>query len=169
MPHGRSAELVTAPLPHRVAARFIDLAIGLVVLVGLAQLDLGTSGGGRFLEFSDIHGLDSRTEFLIWGIFSFSWSTLWIATRQATPGKLLLGLRFVDPLATGTGVTFSTAVNRSVNKLVPAIGWFAVTLGEDMIVFTTLIIGAASFVLVVVDDEHRTLMDRMASTTVIKR
>lgn len=169
LPAGRSAQLVIAPLPQRFAARLIDLGIGVVVLVGLAQLDLGTPGGGRVPEFGDIHRLDSRIEFLIWGIFSFSWSTLWIATRQATPGKLLLGLRFVDPLATGTGVTFSTAVNRSVNKLVPAMGWFAVTLGEDMILFTTMIIAAASFVLVVVDDRYRTLMDRVASTTVIKR
>ena len=163
------AEIVIAPLPLRFAARIIDLAIVLVGLIGLALLDLGIPESVRGSEFIPASRLDSRTEFLIWGVLSFSWSTLWIATCQATPGKRLLGLRFEDPLAVGNGVTLATAVNRSINKLTPILGTFAVSLGEDMIVFTTLIIAAASFTLVVADDNNRTLMDRIANTTVTKR
>jgi len=164
-----AAEIVNAPLPLRFAARAIDLGIVLIALVVIAMFDLGTPEGVLDGEFLSVRRFDSRIEYLLWGLFSFSWSTLWIATCQATPGKRLLGLRFQDPLAVGGGVTLATAVNRSINKLTPVIGGFAVTLGEDMVLFTSLLVGAASFTLIVADENNRTVMDRIANTTLIKR
>ena len=101
-PHVASDQ--SAPSPAvRIGARLLDLLIVFIFLVVLILIGPGTpeslGGGSISLDISfGSQRLDSRAEFLIWGLFSFAWSTGWIATTGATPGKRLLDMKIVDCL-----------------------------------------------------------------------
>gem|GEM_PF-3239417 len=56
---------------------------------------------------------------------SFAWSTVWIKTRSATPGKMLAKLPIVEA-ATGDAPSTKIAALRSVNKLLAIAGTISV-------------------------------------------
>ena len=78
-----------------------------------------------------------------------------------TPGKLILGLRVAradnGAHPPGWGKAALRALNRVV-ALVPVVGFLVVVL-----------VGLVSLIMLFSDDQHRTVMDRIASTVVVKK
>lgn len=163
-----------APTPmNRMGARAIDLFIMLVILAVLVLLDLGTpelrsDSINVDLDLGE-QALDSRLEYLVWGIVSFLWSAGWLAARGATPGKLAMKLRVFDE-NTLEPVMLKTAAVRSANKLLPIFGFLSVDTGEIAVgVVGMLVIGLTSLVMLLSDKRGRTVMDRLSKTRVVQK
>jgi len=102
-------------------------------------------------------------------VVTFAWSTVWIKTRSATPGKMLAKLPIVEA-ATGDAPSTKIAALRSPNKLLPIAGLISVDAGEiAVVVVGTTILGFISLILLNSDPERRTVMDRLSGTRVLRR
>lgn len=163
-----------ASIGKRMGARVVDFIILIVFVCVLVALGLASSdaGGGAVSVSIDLgeQSLDSRLEFLLWGLFSFGWSTAWLAAVGATPGKALFGMKVVT--SDLGAIDPKTAVLRSVNKLLPVLGIISVDAGEfGSMVLGFLLIGAPSLVMLFADRDkgNRTVMDRLAGTHVVNR
>lgn len=156
----------------RIGARLIDfviiaiLAIALFVPVITDVIDsidaLGpnpTDSQVQDVITDAVEGNFSRIATL--GVVGILWDFLWVAFAGGTPGKLMLGLRVARP---DTGVSppgFGKAALRSLNRLlslIPGLGGLVIGL-----------VGLVSLVMLFSDDQHRTVMDRIATTVVIKK
>ncbi len=104
---------------------------------------------------------DNFSRFAILGLGSILWDFLWVALAGGTPGKLMLGLRVARPDTGESPPGFAKAALRSLNRLlslIPGFGGLIVGL-----------VGLASLIMLFSDDQHRTVMDRIATTVVIKK
>ena len=167
------ANLNLASTGSRIGARFIDIVIGLVILLILifpfisALLDgfdaLGPNPTGEQIERVVEDALEEAgsTRFLIFAVVSVLWDFIWVGLFGATPGKLILGLRVANRDNGTTPPGWGAAALRSLNRLVgfiPGIGSII-----------TLLIGLVSLIMLFVDEKNRTVMDFAAKTLVIKK
>lgn len=169
-PQGPSLSLASAG--SRIGARLIDFVIAIVV--GLIFLIPFISGVIDDFDALGPNPTDAQIErvvtdaveddlgsLAIFGIVGLLWDFVWVGLFGGTPGKLMLGLRVAradnGAHPPGWGKAALRALNRVVG-LVPAIGSLVV-----------LLIGLVSLVMLFSDSQHRTVMDRIASTVVIKK
>lgn len=83
-----------------------------------------------------------------------------VAYRGGTPGKLLLGLR----ITTSDGITSPPGFVRAFRRSLPAVlGWLP-TIGPVI----NIVLPVIALVMVVSDDENRSLYDRIADTRVVR-
>lgn len=83
-----------------------------------------------------------------------------VAVRGGTPGKLMLGLRITLEDSTTTPPGFGRAARRAIPNLIGIIPVLGGVVG--------ILVPLASFVMVLSDDEHRSVYDRVADTRVIR-
>jgi uncharacterized RDD family membrane protein YckC len=156
----------------RIAARLIDFLIALIIGFALLvpaitdlvdDIDaLGPDPSQAQVEdvLSDVIE-DNIGRLAIFSIVGVLWDFLWVGVFGGTPGKLILGLRVaradngVSP--PGWGKAALRALNRVV-ALVPGLGGLIAGL-----------IGLVSLIMLFSDDQNRTVMDRIASTVVVKK
>ena len=170
---GPQQELRLASAGSRVVARLIDMVIGLVILaIVAAPLVTGIIDDVDALGPSPTDAqieeviTDAVTEALsgrlaVFGVVAVFWDFLWVALFGGTPGKLILGLRVAtnDTLQRPPG--WGRAALRSLNRvvgLVPILGGLV-----------TSLVALASLVMLFVDDQRRTVMDRIGKTVVVKK
>lgn len=168
----QQAMLRLASAGSRVGARLIDIVIGLIVagillvplITGIIDdLDaLGPNPSDAQIERVLTDAIEGNFgAFGILAAVAVLWDFVWVGLFGGTPGKLMLGIRVaradngVHP--PGWGKALLRALNRIIG-FVPVIG--------SLIVF---LIGLVSLIMLFSDDQHRTVMDRIASTVVIKK
>jgi len=171
-PGGYGAQVTLAGPGARIGARVIDVIVTAIVSVlFLLPTILG------FIDDLDALGpnpSDSQVENLITDAFQDNaavlliivavgllWDFLWVGLFGGTPGKLMLGLRVARPDNGAYPPGWGKAALRALNRLVG----FIPGLGPIIV----LLVGLVSLILLFVDDKHRTVMDRIASTVVIKK
>ncbi len=156
----------------RIGARLIDFLIALIIGVALLvpaitdlvdDIDaLGPNPTNAQVEdvLTDVVE-DHIGSLAIFSIVGVLWDFLWVGVFGGTPGKLILRLRVaradngVSP--PGWGKAALRALNRVV-ALVPGLGGLVAGL-----------IGLVSLIMLFSDDQNRTVMDRIASTVVVKK
>ncbi len=157
----------------RMGGRVIDAIIVGIISWGVMFLLAPDEVSGMFQGFSGAAPDDtaslpvSLTIFTMF--FGFVWEVSWLTFAGGTPGKLLLGME----VARANGVTWERvgpkeAALRSLNKLLGALS----ALGQAAALVGTLAsvgIGLASLVMLFSDDYHRTVMDRIGGTIVVKK
>lgn len=97
--------------------------------------------------------------------------TAFIALRGATPGKLLLGMRIADRRSSVTPLSWQQAAARSANRVIPVITPVLTAVAPILATLLGLIVMGAAFAslfMLLLGKEHRTVMDRIANTVVIK-
>ena len=156
----------------RIGARLIDFIIAGVifsVLLGGAIVDIvdGIDALGPNPEQAAVERVvedvveDSSARVLLFTAIGVFWDFLWVALLGGTPGKLMLGLRVARADSglspPGWGKAALRALNRVV-ALVPLVGLLAWALT-----------GLASLIMLFADDKRRTVMDRIASTVVVRK
>lgn len=146
----------------RIAARIIDWVIMLIpafVLFGGQILTAFQNGGQGSIEASI--GLGLLGAFInaayYWGMNSFLGGTL---------GKLILGIRIVnsageEPIGPQVGFVRSLMNFRGIIGVIPIVGFISALAG--------FIVGLISLVFLFTDPNHRTVMDRLADTYVVKK
>lgn len=156
----------------RIGARLIDYiilaVIGIILLLPLiGDVVDGVDVLGPNPSNAEVQRVvedalsDNGGRFALLSIIAILWDFLWVAFLGGTPGKLMLGLRVARPDTGETPPGFPKAALRSLNRLVgliPGLGGLV-----------SVLIGLASLIMLFVDDEHRTVMDRVATTVVIKK
>lgn len=156
----------------RIGARLIDFVIAgiiFVILLGSAIGDFtdGLDELGSNPEQAEIQALvediadDYVGRLAAFSLIGILWDFLWVGLLGGTPGKLMLGLRVARADNGVSPPGWAKAALRSLNRvaaLVPVIGSFAV-----------LLTGLASLVMLFADSQHRTVMDRVASTVVVRK
>lgn len=95
---------------------------------------------------------------LVLGLLSFLWWALWVHFKGGTPGKLIVGLRVAK--ADGTTASGAPAFLRAANRLVGIVPFVGLLMW---------VVDLASVVMLFADDRHRTVMDLVAGTVVVKR
>lgn len=174
-PPGASPDSISANLASpgaRVGGRLIDFVIAIIIaaiMFGGAIGDFvdGIDALGPEPQQSEIEDLvndiieDNAGTFLAFGAVGLLWDFLWVGLLGGTPGKLMLGMRVARADNRVSPPGWGKAALRSLNRLVgfiPVLGTFAVPL-----------IGLASLIMLFADDQHRTVMDRVASTVVVRK
>ncbi|MFW5817928.1 MAG: RDD family protein [Planctomycetota bacterium] len=131
----------------RFAAKFID---GIILGV-FNQIVLAVTGLGTFQTYEPAEGDQAIATILISNLVmlaaSCAYNTLFVGAYGGTPGKLLCGLRIVQP--DGTKVSYLRALGRYFAEI---LSWLIFLIGYLMAAF---------------DSQKRTLHDRIASTRVI--
>lgn len=169
---GRATGLRLASPGSRVGARLIDFVllaiIGLVLFLPVINdvID-GIDALGPNPTDSEVRDVvtdvfeDSAGRIALVSIGAVLWDFLWVAIAGGTPGKLMLGLRVARPDTGESPPGFAKAALRALNRLIgliPGLGGLI-----------SLLIGLASLIMLFSDDQHRTVMDRIATTVVIKK
>lgn len=157
----------------RILGRVVDFIILLVILVAFVFLDLGglpdVDPDAQSFQFRiNDHALDTTIEILLWTIFIFVWHAGWTHLTGATPGKHILGMRVADNQTNGVPVSLQQAALRAAHYLIGILGLISVGLGA-LGGGISLLIGLVSLILLFSDDEHRTVMDRVANTLVVDK
>ena len=106
---------------HRVGAQLIDSVLSYLLSVALSLLAamLGLMAGGPEITVEGLEEPSLAATLMLQLILALVVLLFW-ATRQATPGKLLLGLRIVDA-GHGGMPGFGQLVRRYVGYIVSAI------------------------------------------------
>ena len=166
--HARLAEPGT-----RMGGRVIDALILLGLLIGLVLLDIGGTPDAALVDNSDFsftlndRSFDTRLEFGVFAVFGFVWYVLWVHFKGGTPGKLMLGLRVADEATGDTPVSIQQAALRASVYALPLLALISLDLG-DVAQFASFGVGLLSLILLFTDDKHRTVMDRVAKTVVVR-
>jgi uncharacterized RDD family membrane protein YckC len=169
---GLRAHVNLASPGWRLGARLIDLVIA--VIFGLALLipvitdvinnfdALGPSPSDAQVErvVTDAFS-DNVILLLALGVIGGLSDFIWVGLFGGTPGKLILGLRVARSDNGAHPPGWSKAGLRGVNRLVS----FVPIVGSLIV----LLVGLASLIMLFSDGQHRTVMDRIASTVVIKK
>ncbi len=156
----------------RIGARLIDFIIAAIIAIALFvpaitdvidSLDaLGPNPTDSQVQAVITDAIeDNFGRIALLGLIGILWDFLWVAFAGGTPGKLMLGLRVARPDTGESPPGFGKAALRSLNRLlslIPTIGGLI-----------ALLIGLVSLVMLFSDDQHRTVMDRIATTVVIKK
>ena len=159
-----------ASIPHRIAARLADGAIFGIVLTFLHQtwipvvydevtLDAYSTESGS-LAFPSVllDGDIAGTVLLVSVVLGLLWELYWLLSEGASPGKQLLGLYVLDPTSELGRVEPVTALKRVAHRPI------------EIIPFGALILSALSavslFFMFQDRDQHQSVMDRFAGTTV---
>jgi len=148
----------------RIAARIIDF-----VVMFLAALPLVGAQVVSAINDSGNDGIDVTTGVgvgIAAGVVAALYFGLMNTFLGGTVGKLLLGIRIVkadgsEPLGTPTGPMRSLMNILGVITPIPVLGWLATAV--------VWIVGLVSLVFLFTDPEHRTVMDRVANTYVVKK
>ncbi len=148
---------------NRIGARVIDGIVWIVLLLVVAYLVTGTSGIGLRAE-----GV-SYTAHLIATVIGTAlvaaYEVLMVLTRQATLGKVALGLKVArqDGSAPGRNEALLRVVPFALPQLLAALagdlGWLFVVL--------SVLIGVASVVLLFIDPRRQAVWDKLARTVVV--
>lgn len=169
---GGLGRLALASPGSRIGARVIDVIVSIIVfavlliptIIGFVDdLDaLGPNPSDAQVErlITDAFQDNLTVLFIIGGV-GLLWDFLWVGLFGGTPGKLMLGLRVARPDNGAYPPGWGKAALRALNRLigfVPGLGGLIV-----------LLIGLVSLIMLFTDDQHRTVMDRVASTVVIKK
>lgn len=158
---------------NRMLARVIDLLIVLVFIFALILLDLGGSADSLVVENSDLQlningkALDTSLEYGIYVVFLFAWTVGWIHLKGGTPGKLMLKMRVSDATTGQVPVDLKQACLRTANYVLPILGIVSLDAG-DIASTVLFVIGLVSLIMLFVDSQHRTVMDRIAKTVVVQ-
>lgn len=169
---GPTGQISLAGPGSRIGARVIDVVLALIVgaviflplITGL--IDDFDALGPNPTDTQVERILTDRVEdnaaaFLIFAAVALFWDFAWVGLFGGTPGKLILGLRVAradnGAHPPGWGKAALRALNRVV-ALVPVVGFLVVVL-----------VGLVSLIMLFSDDQHRTVMDRIASTVVVKK
>ncbi len=156
----------------RIGARVIDFIIAFVILLILAiplistlvdDIDaLGPNPSDAQVErvFTDAFE-DNATLFIVFAVVGLFWDFFWIGLFGGTPGKLILGLRVARADSGASPPGWGKAALRSLNRLVGLIPGFGFLIA--------LLVGLVSLIMMFSDEEHRTVMDRVASTIVVRK
>lgn len=172
-PAGAPASALNLASPGaRIGGRLIDVIIisiiAIAVFVPVIQdlvrdIDaLGPTPSDADVERIVTDALEDNIARLgIVGLVGLLWDFLWVAFVGGTPGKLILGLRVAAANTAKTPPGIGKAALRSLNRLVTLVPIIGGLVG--------LLVGLASLVMLFSDDQHRTVMDRIASTVVIKK
>jgi uncharacterized RDD family membrane protein YckC len=169
---GRSGQLNLASPGSRIGARFIDLIIALVVgaiflipvITGVIDDldDLGSNPTDTQVERVITDAVeDNISTLVIFGIAGLLWDFVWVGLFGGTPGKLIVGLRVARADNGAHPPGWAKAALRALNRLiglVPGIGGLIV-----------LLVGLISLIMLFSDSQNRTIMDRVASTVVLKK
>ncbi len=145
----------------RIAAAVIDGIIGIIISIpfGIGAAFSAFSGDGADVEINI--GLA-----IVGAIVTAAYWTLMNSYLSGTVGKLVLGLRIVqrdgtEPLGLPVGI------RRSANKILGIVGQIPIL--NIIIGLGLLVLNIVSLVFLFSDEEHRTVMDRIGDTYVIKK
>lgn len=169
---GGTAGLRLASPGSRIGARLIDFVIAIIIAIVLLLpmindvvdgIDaLGPNPTNSQVQTVVENALeDNFGRFALLSVGGILWDFLWVAFAGGTPGKLMLGLRVARPDTGESPPGFGKAALRSLNRLIALIPSFGSLI--------SLLIGLASLIMLFTDDQHRTVMDRIATTVVIKK
>lgn len=156
----------------RIGARAIDIFIIIVISVivlfpAITDIIDGVNAIGPNLTEPQLEqlvtdALDANAgRFVLAFAIGLVWDLAWVSAVGGTPGKLMLGLRVADPVSGASPPGFLKAALRALNRgvgLIPVIGGLLI-----------LLIGLMSLILLFTDDQRRTVMDRIATTVVVKK
>jgi len=156
----------------RIGARLIDviiIVIGTLLLLAPALADLVTDLGNldpnaseaEFNALVEDFAANTGPQIAIAGIAGLLWDFLWVALLGATPGKLILGLRVAKVNTGASPPGWGKAALRAANRAAAMIPLFGGLIGG--------LVGLVSLVLLFSDKQHQTVMDKVASTVVIKK
>ena len=159
-----------ASIPHRIVARIADgaifgIALGFLhqtwipVVYDEATLDsYRTETGSLAFPSVLLDGDIAGTVLLVSVVLAMLWELYWLLSEGASPGKQLLGLYVLDPTSELGRVEPVTALKRVLHRPVEIIPFGVVILGA---------LSAVSLFFMFQDrDQHRSVMDRFAGTTV---
>jgi uncharacterized RDD family membrane protein YckC len=147
----------------RIAAKVIDAIVATLITLpfGAAAIVSAFRNGADGTDFDVNIGLA-----LLGAIVGAAYYTLMNTYMSGTVGKLLLGLRIVkrdgtEPLGIPDGPKRSLVHIVAILAAIPVVGL--------IVSAVTWIIGLVSLVFLFTDPEHRTVMDRVADTYVVKK
>ncbi len=148
---------------NRIGARVIDGIVWIVLLLVVAYLVTGTSGIG--LRADGVSYTAHLVATVIGTALVAAYEVLMVLTRQATLGKVAMGLRVSRPDGTPPGR--NEALLRVVPFVAPqllaalagGLGWLFVVL--------SVLIGVGSVVLLFIDPKRQTVWDKLAKTVVV--
>ncbi len=147
----------------RIAAKIIDAIVATLITLpfGAAAIVSAFRSGADGTDLEVNIGLA-----LVGAIVGAAYYTLMNTYMSGTVGKLLLGLRIVkrdgtEPLGVPDGP------KRSLMHIVAILG--AIPIVGLLVSAVTTIVGLVSLVFLFTDPEHRTVMDRLADTYVVKK
>ena len=145
----------------RIAAYIIDFFIVVIITIpfGAASIASAFQNGGTAVEVNI--GLA-----LIGAIVGAAYYGLMYAFKSATLGKLALGLRIVgedgtEPLGIPAGLIRAGTAMVGILSVIPILGL--------LLQIVVAIVGLVSLVFLFSDNQHRTVMDRVAKTYVVKK
>lgn len=84
-----------------------------------------------------------------------------------TPGKLLMGTRIVDEVSSHN-LTWAKALARTGIRGIGLLGAISVAVGQ-ILGLVVLLIGLASFVMILAQDQRKTVMDMVAGSNVVSK
>ena len=148
---------------NRIGARVIDGIVWIVLLLVVAYLVTGTSGIG--LRAEGVSYAAHLIATVIGTALVAAYEVLMVLTRQATLGKVALGLRVArqDGTPPGSNEALLRVVPFALPQLLAALagglGWLFVVL--------SVLIGVGSVVLVFIDPRRQTVWDKLARTVVV--
>lgn len=156
----------------RIGARVIDIVIALIialiffvpVITGVIDdIDaLGSNPSDSEVEQVLTDAVEDNVGRLaLFSLIGLLWDFLWVGFAGGTPGKLMLGLRVARADNRESPPGWGKAALRSLNRLVGLIPGLGGIIGG--------LVGLASLIMLFVDDQHRTVMDRIATTVVVKK
>jgi uncharacterized RDD family membrane protein YckC len=137
-------ELEYAGFWIRVGASIIDSIIMLIITVPLLIWIYGVQD---FLASEQL--VSGTADFLLSYVFPAVWTVAFWVVKQATPGKMLLGLRIVDA-STGDRISTGKAIGRYISYIP-----------------STLVFGLG-FLWVAFDDRKQGWHDKLAGTLVVR-
>lgn len=162
---------------RRIAARLIDILIGLAVVLVLIlplvtdifdRIDaLGPSPAQADVEAAIEDAVDDfdTGRFLGASVAQFLYEFLMVGFFGGTIGKLALGIRVADKTTGTSPPGFLKAFLRTLNRLLTlVVGTAGAAFGGLF-----LLVGLASLIMLFADRLHRTVMDHVAQTVVIKQ
>ena len=156
----------------RIGARLIDILILAIIAIAffvpvitdvVNDIDaLGSNPSDAQVERIITDAIEDNIGRLgLFGIVGILWDFLWVGLLGGTPGKLMLGLRVARADNGAHPPGWGKAALRALNRLLGLIPGFGGLIAG--------LIGLASLIMLFADNQHRTVMDRVASTVVIKK
>ncbi len=148
---------------NRIGARVIDGVVWIVLLLVVAYLVTGTSGIG--LRAEGVSYAAHLVATVIGTALVAAYEVLMVTTRQATLGKVALGLRVArqDGTPPGRNEALLRVVPFAAPQLLAALagglGWLFVVL--------SVLIGVGSVVLLFIDPRRQAVWDKLARTVVV--
>lgn len=156
----------------RIGARLIDFIIAAILAIAIFVPVIGDvidsiDALGPNPTDSQVQDVvtnaieDNFNRIAVLGIAGILWDFLWVAFAGGTPGKLMLGLRVARADTGASPPGFAKAALRSLNRLLSLIPGFGGLVAA--------LVGLVSLIMLFSDDQHRTVMDRVATTVVVKK